>query len=171
MIFMQDSNSTLEEKIYELICEYGALETEQIRRYFDIEQARLEKLVLKLMKKGRLQQEREKEIVKTSIQETPDMRILHCFWLVLDLMEIIVSHGIGKYPLVIALYGDGVSFAVYDCKKGEEYALCHALQFLQEVATDKVLIVIEDLQQMEKLNLNRVTFCTISEEGEVKYYE
>ena len=79
MIFMQDSNSTLEEKIYELVCEYGALETEQIRRYFDIEQARLEKLVLKLMKKGRLQQEREKGIVKTSIQETPDMRILHCF--------------------------------------------------------------------------------------------
>lgn len=37
MIFMQDSNSTLEEKIYELVCEYGALETEQIRRYFDIE--------------------------------------------------------------------------------------------------------------------------------------
>ena len=35
MIFMQDSNSTLEEKIYELVCEYGALETEQIRRYFD----------------------------------------------------------------------------------------------------------------------------------------
>lgn len=79
MIFMQDSNSTLEEKIYELVCEYGALETEQIRRYFDIEQARLEKLVLKLMKKGRLQQEWEKGIVKTSIQETPDMRILYCF--------------------------------------------------------------------------------------------
>ena len=79
MIFMQDSNSTLGEKINELVCEYGALETEQIRRYFDIEQARLEKLVLKLMKKGRLQQEREKGIVKTSIQETPDMRILHCF--------------------------------------------------------------------------------------------
>lgn len=79
MIFMQDSNSTLEEKIYELVCEYGALETEQIRRYFDIEQARLEKLVLKLMKKGRLQQEQEKGIVKTSIQETPDMRILYCF--------------------------------------------------------------------------------------------
>lgn len=79
MIFMQDSNSTLEEKIYELVCEYGALETEQIRKYFDIEQARLEKLVLKLMKKGRLQQEQEKGIVKTSIQETPDMRILHCF--------------------------------------------------------------------------------------------
>ena len=79
MIFMQDSNSTIEEKIYELVCEYGALETEQIRKYFDIEQARLEKLVLKLMKKGRLQQEQEKGIVKTSIQETPDMRILHCF--------------------------------------------------------------------------------------------
>ena len=73
--------------------------------------------MLKLMKKGRLQQEQEKGIVKTSIQETPDMRILHCFWLVLDLMEIIVSHGIGKYPLVIALYGNGISFAVYDCKK------------------------------------------------------
>ena len=58
MICLQ-SGGAIEGKIVELIGEYGVLRVEQLQRYFSIEDAQMEKIIRKLVKKGRLVSDKE----------------------------------------------------------------------------------------------------------------
>ena len=160
MICLQ-SGGAIEGKIVELIGEYGALRMEQLQRYFSIEDTQMEKIIRKLVKKGRL----------VSEQKTYDEGLAQCFWVVLDLKEAIEFHAVGRYPLLIAVYADGEAYEIYSCKKGDEMFLCHVIERLQEKVQGKVLIVLEDTEQIGKLQGINCIFCTVSREGEVRYYE
>ena len=54
-------------------------------------------------------------------------------------------------------------------KKGDEMFLCHVIERLQEKVQGKVLIVLEDTEQIGKLQGINCIFCTVSREGEVDY--
>lgn len=171
MIATKSNKGTLEEKIYELICEYGALKAEQVRRYFNLEEAHLEKMAVKLIKKGRLNYDRQNGYLKIPTITEYNECMIRCFWVVLDLIDTMEFHGAGKYPLYLALYADGKAYEVYCCKKGEEMALEHALERLQEEAEGKVMIVIKDLEQIQRFHREDYTFCMVDEEGGVRYFE
>ena len=129
MICLQ-SGGAIEGKIVELIGEYGALQMEQLQRYFSIEDTQMEKIIRKLVKKGRLVSDKENGYIKAFEQKTYDEGLAQCFWVVLDLTE-----------------------------------------RLQEKVQGKVLIVLEDTEQIGKLQGINCIFCTVSREGEVRYYE
>ena len=170
MICLQ-SGGAIEGKIVELIGEYGALRVEQLQRYFSIEDTQMEKIIRKLVKKGRLVSDKENGYIKASEQKAYDEGLAQCFWVVLDLKENIEFHAVGRYPLLIAVYADGEAYEIYSCKKGDEMFLCHAIERLQEKVQGKVLIVLEDTEQIGKLQGINCIFCTVSREGEVRYYE
>ena len=69
MICLQ-SGGAIEGKIVELIGEYGALRMEQLQRYFSIEDTQMEKIIRKLVKKGRLVSDKENGYIKASEQKT-----------------------------------------------------------------------------------------------------
>ena len=143
MICLQ-SGGAIEGKIVELIGEYGALQMEQLQRYFSIEDTQMEKIIRKLVKKGRLVSDKENGYIKASEQKTYDEGLAQCCWVVLDLKETIEFHAVGRYPLLIAVYADGEAYEIYSCKKGDEMFLCHVIERLQEKVQGKVLIVLED---------------------------
>ena len=168
MICLQ-SGGAIEGKIVELIGEYGALRMEQLQRYFSIEDTQMEKIIRTLVKKGRLVSDKENGYIKASEQKTYDEGLAQCFWVVLDLKEAIEFHAVGRYPLLIAVYADGEAYEIYSCKKGDEMFLCHVIERLQEKVQGKVLIVLEDTEQIGKLQGINCIFCTVSREGEVRY--
>ena len=161
MVCLQ-SGGAIEGKIVELIGEYGALQMEQLQRYFSIEDTQMEKIIRKLVKKGRLVSDKENGYIKASEQKAYDEGLAQCFWVVLDF---------GRYPLLIAVYADGEAYEIYSCKKGDEMFLCHVIERLQEKVQGKVLIVLEDTEQIGKLQGINCIFCTVCREGEVRYYE
>ena len=165
MVCLQ-SGGAIEGKIVELIGEYGALQMEQLQRYFSIEDTQMEKIIRKLVKKGRLVSDKENGYIKAY-----DEGLAQCFWVVLDLKENIEFPAGGGYPLLIAVYADGEAYEIYSCKKGDEMFLCHVIERLQEKVQGKVLIVLEDTEQIGKLQGINCIFCTVSREGEVRYYE
>lgn len=171
MINVRNGKGTLEEKIFELVCEYGALKDTQIMQYFDIDAAKLEKMAVKLIKKGRLKYDRQNGYVRIPVQKEYDDNLIRCFWVVLDLKEKVEFHGVGRYPLYVAMYADAKAYEVYCCKKGDEIALTHGLAMLKEKAEGKVLIVIEDMDQIQRIDLEDCTFCMVDAEGGVKYFE
>lgn len=171
MISVRNGKGTLQEKVFELVSEYGALKAEQVRSYFSLEDAHMERTVQTLIKKGRLRYDRQNGYIKTYSQDTYDEEFIRCFWVVIDLMNTVEFHGAGKYPLYIAMYADAKVYEIYCCKKGEELALEHAIKMLKEQVDGRVLIVIEDMEQIPKLNIENCTFCMVSTGGEVKYFE
>ena len=171
MIDTRNNKGTLEEKVFELICEYGGLKAEQVMQYFDIDETKLDKIAVKLTKKGRLKYDRKNGYVRLPVQKDYDDNLIRCFWVVLDLKDEIEFHGAGKYPLYVALYADAKAYEVYCCKKGDEMALSHGLVMLKEKAEGKVLIVIEDKNQIQRLDLDQCTYCMVDEDGGVKYFE
>ena len=171
MINMKNRNGTLEEKIFELIGEYGALKAEQVMRYFDIDEEKLEKMAVKLTKKGRLKYDRKNGYIRLPILKEYDDNMIRSFWVVLDLMDEIEFHGAGKYPLFIALYANAKGYEVYCCKKGDEFALSHGLVMLKEKTEGKMLIVIEDKKQIQMLDMEECTYCMVDADGGVKYFE
>lgn len=171
LISLQNETATLEEKIFELVCEYGALKAEQVKRYFDIDEEKLEKMAVRLTKKGRMKYDRQLGYVRMPVQKDYDENLIRCFWLVIDLKDSIEYHGLGKYPLYIAMYAKGKAYEVYGCRKGDEFALQHAIALLQEQTGGRLLVVVEDMEQIRQLNIEQCTYCMVDEAGEVKYFE
>ena len=71
MIRVQEPNRTVEERFYDLLIEYGALEIVQLKKYFPYDDELFDRIIRSLEKKGRLVYERKKKIVKAhnGIQE------------------------------------------------------------------------------------------------------
>ena len=72
---------------------------------------------------------------------------------------------IGGIGLALAAIGTGIYPVSYT------HLLCHVIERLQEKVQGKVLIVLEDTEQIGKLQGINCIFCTVSREGEVRYYE
>ncbi len=108
---------------------------------------------------------KENGYIKASEQKTYDEGLAQCFWVVLDLKEAIEFHAVGRYPLLIAVYADGEAYEIYSCKKGDEMFLCHVIERLQEKVQGKVLIVLEDTEQIGRAARDKLHFLYCKQRG------
>lgn len=161
----------LEELIFEVVSEYGALKVEQLKKYFYAEEDVLEHKLKSLERKHRICYLEDEGIVKAHKDIENNKALLQCFWIIIDLGERVEHHFRGSYPLNILFYSDGMAYEVFYCSLGDELAMTHAIKSLREQIKAKTLVVVEAESQMQKLQLDHVVFCMISEEGEVVYYE
>lgn len=162
---------SIEKRLAELISEYGALRIDQIEKYLGMEREGMHRVIKSLVKKGRIIYEKDSELIKAHNSILPDEKMISCFWVVLDFKDDWDFHYAGKYPLMIMMYtGDNV-YEIYYCPLGDERAVTHAVNHFRESISAKTLIVVEEELQMQKIEVSEAVFCTITEEGEVTYYE
>ena len=171
MIRVQEPNRTVEERFYDLLIEYGALEIVQLKKYFPYDDELFDRIIRSLEKKGRLVYEKKKKIVKAhnGIQVDEDQK--KCFWIVIDLMDQIEFHCVGRFPLMLLISAKAYTYEVYYVKVGDELAMSHVINYERTENDKKEIIVIEEEFQMEKILVEDAIFCLINNEGEVTYYE
>lgn len=159
-----------EEKIVDLISEYGTLQIEQMQQFFTFEED-IRLPLRNVVKRGRAVVLEEEGLVKVHKEIEVDPVLMKCFWIVVDLAEDVEYHFRGTYPMLLTFYSNGQAYEVFYCAQGEETAVSHAIRQREVQEREKRIIVIEEESQMERINLPEAVFCVIGEKGEVVYYE
>lgn len=159
-----------EEKIVDLLSEYGTLEIGQIEQFFSFQEG-VKMPLCTLVKRGRAVVSEEEGIVKAHKDIKTDKILMKCFWVVVDLAEEIQHHYRGTYPMILAFYADGKSYELYYCAEGDEQTVNHVISMMETMDNEKRIIVLENELQMAKIDVQNAVFCMIGEEGEVAYYE
>lgn len=162
---------TLEEKIVYLLTEYRVLLWKQIALYFDLDEALMEQKIKSLRKKGRIYLADNRRLIKIREDIAEDERRIKCFWLVIDLKQDTTFHCVDTYPRMLTIYAASNAYEVFYCPLSEEMPVSHVIENLREKNDTKTLIVVENISQMKKIKVSDAVFCTVSEEGEVVYYE
>lgn len=171
MIRVKEENRSLEERFYDLLIEYGALEIKQLKTYFAFEEELFRRIIRSLEKKGRIFYEKETNLVKAHKGIKVDEKQKTCFWVVLDLINEIEFHCSGRFPLMILISAKAYTYEVYYVRVGDELAMSHAINYEKNEYDKKEIIIIEEESQMEKIDVENAIFCLINGEGEVTYYE
>ena len=159
-----------EEKIVDLLSEYGTLQIEQIEQFFAFEED-IRLPLRNVVKRGRAIILEEEGLVKAHKDICTDHVLMKCFWVVVDLAEEVEHHFRGTYPMILTFYANGKAYELYYCAKGDELAVSHIIRQREVQVKEQRIIVIEEPSQMNRINIPDAAFCIIGEKGEVVYYE
>lgn len=167
----RNARGSLEERLFELIAEYQSLSMEQLRRYFGVEETEIRKILRRLQKKGRLFYMEKEGLVLAHKEIQMNHQLMCSFWVLTDLADAVEHHFRGSYPIQLIFYANGMAYEVFYAAVGEELALSHAISHLRKNIKAKTIIIVENTEQMQKLEAEDVVFCTVNVKGEVEYYE
>ena len=165
-IYAQDENILT--KINALLSMYRCLYLTQIYRMFpELSQEQLLTLLKKLERKGRLTVNLRDKLAFYSGVTQKDPAVLVSFWVLLDFGDSVTYHTICDYPVTLCFTANDNCYDVIFIPKGKEQLMNQAMS-----EDSKRILVIEDTAQITLLSVpDTVCYCTVSETGEVTYYQ
>lgn len=153
---------------------YRILAREQILRLYPNKQSTLENLLAYLVKQNRICEKGGFYYASPSCAEEVDRGLLAAVWVLADFADRVEYHSVGDFPAKLIFFADGEIYEVIHAAQGKEALLSHVLSDKNEESS-RYIVLVDDLGQIEQLQLphinGRVTYCTVSEKGEVAYYQ
>lgn len=165
-----NKQGTKEQKILELVSEYGALDYKQIQTYFKLDEVTFNKILKSLQKKGRLYIDENSNTIKADKNLAYNISVKNSFYIVLDFINECNYHGISQFPVVLEMYMKGEIYSVFYCSEGNEVMICHSVLNMKENTNFKPIIILQEISQMEYINISNAFFCIVDKEGNVEYY-
>lgn len=166
----QQQESHLSE-ITRLLSMYHALSLPQFGQlYPELTDRKLQLLLGKLEKAGRLTFLPDRGLVLYSKDCVPDPSILAAFWVLLDFREDVTYHTASDFPVTLTFYTQSDAYDVIHIPEEKEILMNHALSAYKEDAPRRIAIV-DHAGQIPLLNIpGTAAFCTVTPDGKVQYY-
>lgn len=153
------------------IAMYRALMREQILRLYPGKRDKIENLLTYLLKQNRIWQENGVYFASPECAAHLDRGLIAAVWVLTDFIDRVEYHSIGDYPAKLIFFADGEIYEVVHAEQGKETLLSLVLADHSEQPSN-YLVLVDDPEQIEELQLPHVSgYCTVSEKGEVAYYQ
>ena len=158
-------------KINRLLSMYQVLDVRQLEKAFpELEVNKLQMLLKRLEKSGRLVYDKENNMVMYSKECSRNQAVISAFWVLLDFISDITYHTVSEYPVALTFYTDKDGYDVVYVPEDKEIMINHALAGFEEESPRR-LVVVEKPEQMAELHFPGITaFCLILPDGKVQYY-
>ena len=160
--------------IKKLLSEYKVLKLRHIYKYFDNKDAEIIKKIIKyLVRNGQAYVDMENSyisITKDNYLKEKDKKVLAAFDVMLLFIKDLTYQTKYDFPFQICFLVGEQEYQVVYIEPGDE---THISTVLKETINDdvKYLIVVENLEQIEKLAVENVyRYCTVDEIGKVNCY-
>lgn len=99
-----------------------------------------------------------------------DRGLMAAVWVLADFIKDVEYHTAGDYPAKIIFFAGGEVYEIVEAVRGKEILLSRVLADSEGQAS-RYLVIVEDPEQISNLDLPNVSgYCTVSGEGEVRYY-
>lgn len=169
-IYAQEENILT--KINALLSMYRCLSLTQISRMFpELSKEQLMTLLNKLERKGRLTMNLKDKLAFYTGVTQKDPAVLVSFWVLLDFGDSVIYHTICDYPVTLCFTANDNCYDVIFIPEGKEQLMNQAMSAYKDEDSKRILIV-EDTAQITLLSVpDTVCYCTVSETGEVIYYQ
>lgn len=131
----------------------------------------IEKLIFHLQNNRRIFHNKKTDIIYDNDEHNTNFETINCLWVLCDFIEKTDFHSSSDFPINLIFFSNDELYEISYVAENKEAIYEQAFNFLE--ATGKRIIVLENNEQISKLNIPDVTaYCTVNDEtGEVKYFK
>ena len=150
---------------------YRCLTKEQIFRLYPKKQKVLDNLLTYLEYHSRVWRDGDRYYADETGREQPDRCLSAAIWLLADMIEDVEFHSISDFPAQIIFFAYHEVYEIIYVQSGRETLISHLLASAREQDSNYLLIV-ENLDQIDMVDAPNIRgYCTVSDSGEVQYYQ
>lgn len=165
-LYGQEATSLLRD-----IAMYRVLTKEQLLRLYPGKRNVIETLLSRLVWQCRIFEENGLFFATPECAENIDRSLMAAIWVLTDFIDRVEYHAVGDYPAKLIFFADGTVYEVIHAAQGKETLLAHVMSGKSN-ETSRYLVLVDDIEQIEELHLPNVSgYCTVSDTGEVTYYQ
>ena len=93
-------------------------------------------------------------------------------WVLADFGDKYEYHSTDAYPSKIVFFSDGDTYEIVFVPWDKEALILHAMRMRNDDDCGKKILIVEDVSQIDKIDLEDTIFCTVDmETGEVQYFK
>ena len=153
------------------ISTYKAIKESQLFRLYPKREMRVKHLLSYLTKQGRIVHEGDTYFASPGCVNHVDKILMAALWVLADFADRVEYHSVGDFPAkIIFIAGDEI-YEIVHAGQGRETLITHVLSSGGEKPTN-YLVLVDDQEQIAELDLPNVCgYCTVSQEGEVQYFQ
>ena len=166
-IYRQEAASLLRD-----ITTYHCAKGEQLKRLYPGKEVKIERLLCYLVKQGRIFYRADKDTYFDHPEMETDTEMLAALWVLADFGDKCEYHSTDAYPSKIVFFSDGDTYEIVFVPWDNEALILHAMGMRNDADCGKKILIVEDVSQIEKIDLEDAIFCTVGmETGEIQYYK
>lgn len=158
-------------QITALLSMYRVLSIGQLKKlYPELEDAKLQGLLKRLEKGGRLALLPEQELVLYTKDCSPDPSTLAALWVLLDFLPEVTYHTPSDFPVALTFFTAKDACDVIHVPEEKEILINHALSIYKEDAPRR-LVIVDRTEQIPLLSFPGISaFCAVQPDGKVQYF-
>ena len=166
-IYRQEAASLLRD-----VTTYRCAKGEQLKRLYPGKESKIEHLLNYLVKQGRIFYRGDKDIYFDHPDTEIDSEMLAALWVLADFGDKYEYHSTDAYPSKIVFFSEGDTYEIVFVPWDKEALILHAMRMRNDDDCGKKILIVEDVAQIEKIDLEDAIFCTVDmETGEIQYYQ
>ena len=164
-IYRQEAASLLRD-----VTTYHCAKGEQLKRLYPGKESKIEHLLNYLVKQGRIfyHDDTYYDLPNT---ET-DFEMIASLWVLADFGDKCEFHSTDVFPSKIVFFADGETYEIIYVPWDKETLILHAMGMRSDDDCGRKILIVEEVSQINKVDLEDAIFCTVDmENGEVQYYK
>lgn len=166
-IYRQEAASLLRN-----VTTYHCAKGEQLKRLYPGKESKIEHLLNYLVKQGRIFYRIDKDTYYDLPDMETDLEMIAALWVLADFGDKCEYHSTDAYPSKIVFFADGETYEIVYVPKDKIGLVLHAMGMRKNNDSGRKILIVEDASQIDEIELEDVTFCTVDmETGNVEYYK
>lgn len=150
---------------------YHCLSHDQIEGLFPEKKGIMDNLLTYLLYHRRIWQVGERYYASEEDQAPSPPGLNAALRVLAEFIPNVDFHSAGDYPAQIIFFANDEIFEIVYAESGREALLSHLMTDAKEQGS-KYIVIVEKLDQIEKISAPNIkVYCTVSEGGEVKFYQ
>ena len=166
-LYRQEAESLLRD-----ISTYRSIKREQWKRLYPGKEEKTERILNYLVNQGRIIYRGDKDTYYHNSEIEADPEMMAALWVLADFGDKCEFHCTDAYPSKIVFFAEGETYEIVYVPWDKETLILHAMRIRHDDDCGKKILIVEEVTQIEKINLDDATFCTVDiDTGEVQYYK
>lgn len=154
------------------ITTYHCIIGKQWKRLYPGKENVIERLLDYLVKQGRIHYYEKKDTYFVSAQGEVDYEMLAALWVLADFGDKCEFHSTDAFPSKIVFFADGETYEIVYVPWDKESLILHAMGMRNDDDCGKKILIVEEIAQIDKINIENAVFCTVDvDSGEIQYYK
>jgi hypothetical protein len=154
-----------------VISMYPGLKGGQLCRFYPEKGGRIPTVLSSLQKQGRICANAYGEYFPgRECGGGTDGGLVRAVWVLLDFIDKVEFHSAGEFPVKVIFFADGEMYEIVHAAKGQEALVTHVLDRGRGMDGKRVVLV-DEPQQVARLDVAASGFCTVDAGGRVQYYK
>jgi len=166
-LYRQEAASLLRD-----VTTYRCIKGEQLKRLYPGKEEKTERLLDYLVSQGRITHFPKKDTYFASSEVEADNEMIAALWVLADFGDKCEFHSTDAFPSKIVFFADGETYEIVYVPWDKEALILHAMGMRSDGDCGKKILIVEEVSQIDKIEIENAVFCTVDNEtGEVQYYK